>query len=93
MVTMDGSRVIISNEQEKEWRHSQEKEWHDFKRHYSEEMNRAMANPNTEVICHQRYTFRERIGKLLGLKFTPTHKRLSVTFCNNGIGFVVTSAP
>jgi uncharacterized protein YeaO (DUF488 family) len=72
---------------------SKKKDWQEFRSHYGEEMDQALETPNTEVVCHQRYTLRERIAKLLGAKFTPTNPRLSVTFYNNGVGFVVTSAP
>ena len=50
-------------------------------RHYRSEMDKAMDNPDTEIVCHQRYTIRERIAKLLELvQFTPTHQQLTVTY-------------
>ncbi|MEK9208683.1 MAG: hypothetical protein AAB910_01250 [Patescibacteria group bacterium] len=55
---------------------------------YGHEQNEAMRSPSVAVLCRQRYTFRERIAKLMGKKFVPTHPRLTVTFFDVWMGFL-----
>ena len=67
-------------------------ERNELRRHYESEMDRAMDSPGVEMVCRQRYTFRERIAKLMGgVDFTPKHRRLTVTFFP-GMGFLWGSA-
>ena len=72
---------------------SQVDEYEDFKKNYCDEMNRAFDNPGTTVVCHQRYTFGEYIAvRILGVEIVPRHKRLEVTYYDNGMGFLIASA-
>lgn len=64
----------------------------ELKWHYDREIRQAIRNPGKTIVCHQRYTIRERIAKILGVKFAPTHRQLAVTFYGLHMGFLWTSA-